>query len=87
LPRGEPARTLSQEDLPAEWWTDAAITRKSGDDWIRDRDSLAIQVPSVPIRPEWNVLLNPLHPRMVELRIDAAQPFVFDARMFRSSTD
>jgi hypothetical protein len=54
---------------------------------MRDSASLAIQVPSVPIRPEWNVLLNRLHLRMAELRIDAAQPFVFDARMFQSGMD
>jgi hypothetical protein len=40
-------------------------------------------VPSVPIRVEWNVLLNPLHPRIGELQIEAAPPFVFDARMFQ----
>jgi RES domain-containing protein len=40
-------------------------------------------VPSVPIRAEWNVLLNPAHPRMGELQIEPPQPFHFDARMFR----
>lgn len=84
LPDGEPARTIPQENLPLEWWTDVATTRKCGDDWMRGGDSLAIRVPSVPIRPEWNVLLNPLHPRIAELRMDAARPFVFDARMFQS---
>jgi hypothetical protein len=29
------------------------------------------------------VLINPLHPRMAELRVDAALPFIFDARMFQ----
>jgi RES domain-containing protein len=50
---------------------------------MRDRSSLALMVPSVPIRAEWNVLINPLHPRINELKIDAPQPFVFDARMFQ----
>jgi RES domain-containing protein len=88
LPEGEPARTLEPGDLPPGWWTDepapgAASPREIGDEWIRGRSSLAMKVPSVPIRAEWNVLLNPLHPRMSELKVELAQPFIFDARMFQ----
>jgi RES domain-containing protein len=82
LPEDEPMRTIRQEELPSPWWIDLLATRALGDAWIRSNSSLALKVPSVPIRPEWNVLLNPLHPRMAELRIDPPQPFVFDARMF-----
>lgn len=87
LPEGEPARTITQDELPQDWWADPAATRELGDAWIgnmsmRAGSSLALRVPSVPIRAEWNVLLNPLHPRMAKLRIDPPQPFVFDARMF-----
>jgi hypothetical protein len=39
----------------------------------------------VPIRAEWNVLVNALHPRIGELQVEAAQPFVFDARMFQQA--
>jgi RES domain-containing protein len=84
LPEGEPVRSLQAADLPAAWWTDgaAAAIRQLGDAWIAGRSSLALLVPSVPIRSELNVLVNPLHPRIAELRIDPPQPFVFDARMF-----
>jgi RES domain-containing protein len=82
LPEGEPARTIKPEELPPEWWADPTATRERGDAWIRSGSSLALRVPSVPIRLEWNVLLNPLHSRIGELRIDKPQPFVFDARMF-----
>jgi RES domain-containing protein len=88
LPEGEPARTLQKEDLPPQWWTDDATsgltaTRALGDAFIAVRSSLAMMVPSVPTREEWNVLLNPLHPRIAELEIVPPQPFIFDARMFR----
>jgi RES domain-containing protein len=88
LPDGEPSRTIKQEELPPDWWSDdiaasGETARELGDAWIRSRSSLALQVPSVPIRVEWNVLLNPLHPRIGELKIEPAQPFVFDARMFQ----
>ncbi|MGD0801242.1 MAG: RES family NAD+ phosphorylase [Terracidiphilus sp.] len=83
LPAGEPARTIEAPELPPAWWTDNAATNALGDAWIRNRSSLAMMVPSVPIRAEWNVLVNSLHPRISELQIDPPQPFVFDARMFR----
>jgi RES domain-containing protein len=83
LPEGEPALRWDLAALPEQWWGDElGPMRGLGDDWVRDRRSLAVMVPSVPIRPEWNVLVNPLHPRIGEVRIGAAKPFVFDARMF-----
>jgi RES domain-containing protein len=88
LPEGEPGRTLSKENLPPEWWTEDALagphsTRALGDEWIRSASSLALMVPSVPIRAEWNVLVNPLHSRIGELKIESPRPFAFDARMFQ----
>jgi RES domain-containing protein len=85
LPHGEPARTIHADELPPDWWTDDALaqTRKLGDEWIRSAASLALQVPSVPIRSDWNVLVNPRHPRIAEVKIDPLQPFNFDWRMFR----
>jgi RES domain-containing protein len=85
LPEGEPARTLHSAELPPAWWMEngATTTRDLGDTWIADRSSLALLVPSVPIRSEWNVLVNPLHPLIGELQIESLQPFVFDARMFQ----
>jgi RES domain-containing protein len=82
LPEGEPARAITQNELPPDWWADPSATRALGDAWMRDGSSLAVRVPSVPIRAEWNVLVNPLHSRMAKIRIDPPQPFVFDARMF-----
>jgi RES domain-containing protein len=88
LPLDEPAQTLHAADLPPAWWVDnvtaaSGTTRGLGDAWIAARSSLTLLVPSVPIRAEWNVLVNPLHPRIGELQIDPPQPFIFDARMFR----
>jgi RES domain-containing protein len=58
--------------------------REMGDNWIRGQQSLAVLVPSVPIQLEWNVLVNPLHPRIREIKHESTQPFTFDARMFSS---
>ena len=84
LPQGEPARTVELAELPKAWWEDDYDPlRKLGDDWIRAKSSLAMMVPSAPLHSEWNVLVNPLHPALKQLVIDAPQAFHFDARMFQ----
>jgi RES domain-containing protein len=79
----EPVLTITPAELPADWRADLVASRSIGDNWIRAGSALALRVPSIPIPTEWNVLINPLHPRMNELKVDAPQAFVFDARMFR----
>jgi RES domain-containing protein len=88
LPEGEPgqqwdANAPPPNALPQNWWSDElAPMRDLGDSWIRSNSSLAVLIPSVPIRAEWNVLINPLHARIGDMKIEAPTPFVFDARMF-----
>ncbi len=82
LPEDEPAQTIEAAELPRDWRADEAGPRAIGDKWIEGGTSLALRVPSVPIPVEWNVLINPLHGRISELKIDPPQPFIFDARMF-----
>jgi RES domain-containing protein len=84
LPAGEPAQRLGVDQLPPGWWTDDFDPlRAIGDKWIREKSSLAVEVPSAALRVEWNVLVNPLHPAIAEIKVEEPQPFHFDARMFR----
>ena len=84
LPRGEPARRLEPNHLPRGWWKDDfAPPRAIGDKWIKEKSSLAIEVRSAALRTEWNVLVNPLHPRIAEIKVEEPVAFNFDARMFR----
>lgn len=83
LPDDEPVPRWDATALPPNWWSDElGPMRELGDQWVQDRQSLAVMVPSVPIRLEWNVLVNPVHGRISEVQVVAVQPFVFDARMF-----
>ena len=83
LPEGEPSLRWELADLPPRWWSDEfGPIHALGDRWARSQSSLAVFAPSVPIRGEWNVLVNPVHPRVSELIIHPAEPFLFDARMF-----
>ena len=84
LPEGEPARRLEPSRLPKHWWSDDFDKlRVRGDKWVHEKSSLAMQVPSAATRLEWNVLVNPLHPAIHKIKINAPRPFQFDPRMFR----
>lgn len=88
LPEGEPGQEFLARDLPADWWTHSALPRLRalGGAWIKACSSLALSVPSAVVRQERNVLLNPLHPRIAELKIAPPEPFLFDERMFRGGS-
>ena len=60
---------------------EVATTRSTGDAWLASHSSLALLVPSRVIPLERNVLLNPRHPTMAQVRIAVAEPFVFDDRL------
>lgn len=84
LPKGEPAQQLEPGKLPRGWWkSEFGPLRAIGDKWIEGKSSLAISVPSAALRSEWNVLVNPLHPALKEVKIEKPLPFRFDERMFR----
>ena len=58
-----------------------AASRSIGDDWIARRDNLMLQVPSVLVPEETNLILNPAHARMREVKIVSTRAFHFDPRL------
>ena len=52
-----------------------------GDGWSVGQRSLGLAVPSQVIRREMNILLNPAHPDMPQVRVAISEPFFFDDRM------
>jgi RES domain-containing protein len=84
LPEGEPAERFDPGQLPDNWWSDDLNPMRAlGDQWIRESRCLAVEVPSAALQMEWNVLVNPLHPAIMSIRMEPPQPFHFDARMFQ----
>jgi RES domain-containing protein len=62
---------VTDEQLP-RGWDGAAIaraTRDFGETWARERRLVALSVPSVIVRQERNVALNPLHADFPQLEI------------------
>ncbi|MFN0194948.1 MAG: RES family NAD+ phosphorylase [Aestuariivirga sp.] len=60
----------------------AAFCRKRGDQWLDQANTLVLKAPSVVVPLEFNVMFNPLHPAMRDVRIVDRIPFTFDTRFF-----
>ena len=52
-----------------------------GDMWIEDGTFLWLAVPSAVVPQEYNVLVNPLHARMADVRVASTRAFSFDKRL------
>ena len=58
-----------------------AACRAVGDAWLKSGRELMLTTPSVIVPEEWNVMLNPSHPRMGDVRIERSRRFHFDLRL------
>jgi len=58
-----------------------AASRLVGDDWLDRNDTLVLEVPSVLVPEETNLILNPAHERMREVKIVSTRAFHFDPRL------
>jgi RES domain-containing protein len=73
---------ISVKKLKSNWVNDLAYTRFMGDEFIRDKQSLLLKVPSAVIHEEFNCLLNPLHVDFKKIKIIKTTSFKTDERLF-----
>ena len=75
---------LDLTELPIGWDTlPHSLSSKSfGDTFVSEGKSLGLFVPSVVVKDEWNLLLNPRHPDFSRVKIVDSEPFAFDSRLF-----
>ena len=85
LPDGVPVEHVDRAKLPRDWrdYPAPAALGAMGAAWAKARRTVALLVPSAVTPVEDNVLVNPHHPDMAKVVIDAAEPFAFDPRMFK----
>lgn len=69
--------------LPGNWPFVEAQTQHLGADWLDSRASIALEIPSLVIPRERNLILNPRHAGFSEVRMIEVAPFFFDPRVFR----
>jgi RES domain-containing protein len=73
---------ISTKKLKKEWIKDFEYTRFIGDEFIKDKQSLILKVPSAVVTEEYNFLINPLHADFKRVKIADIRTFNTDQRLF-----
>ncbi len=62
---------------------DESVTRALGDAWLAAAPACVCRVKSALAPDAFNYLINPLHPDIGKVSVEAIAPLVFDARLFQ----
>lgn len=72
--------------LPARWSDRSGmVSRRCGDDWIRQARSAVLVVPSVVAPFEFNALINTAHTDFLKITVGAPLDVVWDPRLFHQA--
>jgi len=55
--------------------------KELGSEWILSNESLCLKVPSIIIKEEFNILINPNHQLFKKIEIEKVNEFIFDSRL------
>ena len=85
MPDDAPSETITEEMLPNNWRQRPAPVEleEIGTRWTEERRSLLLRVPSAVVKGDYNVLINPAHSDMEEVKIAAVEPYLLDERLVR----
>ena len=77
------AKIISVNSLPANWKEFPAPNHLAaiGSKWIVENVSLVLQVPSVLVEDEYNILINPSHSDIKYAKIKNVKKYAFDKRI------
>ncbi len=83
IPDDVAVRAIGVGSLPEDWrlYPAPPELQKLGDEWLADRSTPVLQVPSSVIPREANYLLNPLHPDLPRITVASVAPFTYDSRL------
>ena len=74
------------DELPSGWRAIPADTPSMhyGTRWLKANKHLGLIVPSAILPLEKNIVINPAHPAITQMKIGEQYDFLYDERMFRS---
>ena len=85
LPKGAVLHVLRARDLPSPDWRSYNPSPRElaviGTDWLKAGHGLGLVVPSAALPAARNVILNPAHPQMCDVRTSRPRPFEWDRRL------
>ena len=74
---------VSLEKIKPGWASEVEYTQWIGDQFIASGKSLLLQVPSVIIPQEKNILINPLHKEFKKVKLISTELFRLDQRLIK----
>jgi RES domain-containing protein len=74
---------VSASALNRNWQTDPYTCQYLGNEFLLQKQSLLLKVPSAIVPEENNILINPLHADFKKVKIISARKFAFDGRLFK----
>ncbi|WP_445710174.1 RES family NAD+ phosphorylase [Flavobacterium sp.] len=76
---------INVKKLPLGWnsFPELIDTQKMGDEFIRNKKSAVMKVPSAVVKGDFNYLLNPYHEDFHRIKIIHQEDFPFDKRIFK----
>ncbi len=75
--------SVSASAMSRNWQTDPYICQYLGNEFLLQKQSLLLKVPSAIVPEENNILINPLHPDFKKVKIISVKRFAFDGRLFK----
>ena len=83
IPDDGGTRLILAKELEDLLMTDDPMSafREIGDNWLAAARDLALIAPSIVVPEDMNIMLNPAHPRMKDVRIARRRRFHFDPRL------
>jgi RES domain-containing protein len=76
-------QTLTENTTPLGWDALPAgkISLDIGDQWLSDEESCVLEVPSIVVPEELNILINPIHPDAVLIVASKVRKWMYDERI------
>lgn len=76
-------QSLAANSLKPNWQNDIDYCRFIGNEFLQNKKSLLLKVPSAIIPDEYNIMINPAHPAFVKCTLASSRLFEFDTRLFK----
>jgi RES domain-containing protein len=86
VPKDHTITSVEESALPRGWrkYPAPETLAEIGTRWFEERKTPILAVPSAVVPQEKNYLLNPVHPRFREIRIEKPEPLSLDTRMWKA---
>ena len=82
IPDSADVTEISIGKLKTDWLEDEDYTAFMGTEFLKNKRSLVLKVPSAIIDEEHNLLINPYHEDFKKIKIKKSKEFIFDERLY-----